>query len=58
MAEQLYQDFLEVKRTMDQTRRFCHSQHLKANSGIDSSVLGPLGFPDFLYGNVFEFSSD
>ena len=38
--------------------RFRHSQHFKANSGFDSSVLGPLGFPDFLFGNVFEFSSD
>ena len=57
MAEQLYQDFLEVKHMMDQTRRFHHSQHYKANSGTDSSVLGPLGFHDFLFGNVFELGS-
>lgn len=56
-AEQLCQDFLEVKPMMDQTRRFHHSQHYKANSETDSSVLGPLGFHNFLFGNVFEFSS-
>lgn len=58
MAEQLCQDFLEVKCKMDSTRHFHHSQHYKANSEMDGSVLGPLGFPDFLFGNVFEFSSE